>query len=272
MDVMTKLGDLDSVLGELRDAAVRQGHAVDDLGVEEPPPVDLEVAVAEALRRPIGSPPLRELAAGVRTAVVITSDATRPVPTAELLAPVVDELTLAGVPLEGIDLIVGTGAHRPATRDELDAMLGPRFAGRLRAASHDPRADDLVRVGTLLDGSPLSVDRRVAAADLRIAFGNVEPHEFAGFTGGRKAILPAVAGYEVTLRNHSLERLRHPACRPGVLRGNPIHEEMVAAARLARLDFIVNVVFDGRLRPLTQRVICVRFLRPCSSSTVALMR
>jgi nickel-dependent lactate racemase len=250
MDALSKLADLDGTLVGLAALAADEGHAVEHLAVFEPPPVDLDAAVAEALRDPIGSPPLGELAAGARTAAIITSDATRPVPTARLLEQVVEELTAAGVPLDGIDLVVGTGAHRPATRDELDAMLGARFAGRLRAGSHDPRANDLVSVGTLPEGSPISVDRRVAAADLRIAFGNVEPHEFAGFTGGRKAILPAVADYQVTLRNHSLERLRHPRARSGILAGNPIHGEMVAAARLARLDFVVNVVLDGRRRPL----------------------
>jgi len=97
---------------------------------------------------------------------------------------------------------------------------------------------------------PLLIDRRVAAADLRIAFGQVEPHEFAGFTGGRKAILPSVSGYESIVRNHGLEMLAAATARQGVLEGNPIHEEMVAAARLAGLHFIVNVSLDRELRPV----------------------
>jgi len=97
---------------------------------------------------------------------------------------------------------------------------------------------------------PLLLNRRVAEADLRIAFGQVEPHEFAGFTGGRKAILPSVSGYESIVRNHALDMLASPAARPGVLEGNPIHEEMLAAARLAGLDFIVNVALDRESRPI----------------------
>jgi nickel-dependent lactate racemase len=249
-DALRQLEDLDATLTMLGERAVAAGSAVDRLAVVEPPPVDLDAALADALARPLGTPPLAELARGARSAAIITSDATRAVPTARLLDPTLGALLGAGVPLEGIDLIVGTGAHRAATVAEEAAMLGPRWAGRLRVSSHDPRAADLVDVGALPDGTRLRIDRRVAEADVRVAFGQVEPHEFAGFTGGRKAVLPAVADYQATARNHRLERLLHPAVRSGVLGGNPIHEEMVRAARLARLDFIVNVVLDRDLRPL----------------------
>jgi hypothetical protein len=145
---------------------------------------------------------------------------------------------------------VGVGAHRPSTPEEIERLIGADWAGRLRVTNHDARAADLVHIGSTARGVPLSIDRRVAAADLRIAFGQVEPHEFAGFTGGRKAILPSVAGYESIVKNHSLEMLAARSSRQGVLDGNPIHEEMVAAARLAKLDFIVNVALDRDLRPI----------------------
>lgn len=249
-DVTAVSADLDDVLAGLAEHAVAAGHTVDRLEVREPAPIDLDRTLAAALERPRGTAALRELARGARTAAIVTSDATRAVPTARLLGPVLDALTAAGLSPDGIDVIVGTGAHRGATDDEIAAMLGPRWAGRLRVANHDTRAADLVVVGTLPDGHSLRIDRRVAAADVRIAFGKVEPHEFAGFTGGRKSILPAVADYDTTIRNHSVARLAHPRVRSGVLDGNPIHEEMVCAARLARLDFIVNVVLDRELRPL----------------------
>ena len=142
------------------------------------------------------------------------------------------------------------GAHRPATGDEIRRLLGSEWATRLRVTNHDARAADLVAIGRTPRGVPLLVNRRVAQADLRIAFGQVEPHEFAGFTGGRKAILPSVAGYETIVRNHALDMLVAPAARPGVLADNPIHEEMLDAARQARLDFIVNVALDRRSRPV----------------------
>ncbi|GEM_PF-278135 len=245
-----ELADLDAVLDRLAEQVAAAGVVADRLGVAEPPPIDLETELVAALARPIGTPPLRDLARGVRTVAIITSDATRAVPTARLLDPVVATLVEAGVSPDGIDLVVGTGAHRGAGADEIAAMLGRRWSGVLRAGNHDARAADLVAVGRLPDGTPLRLDRRVARADLRIAFGQVEPHEFAGFTGGRKAILPAVADYDAVIHNHALQRLAAPGARSGVLQGNPIHEEMVAAARLGRLDFIVNVVLDRRLRPL----------------------
>ena len=97
---------------------------------------------------------------------------------------------------------------------------------------------------TAMNAVQSSADSLLSVRDLRIAFGQVEPHEFAGFTGGRKAILPSIAGYESIIRNHALDMLAAATARPGVLEGNPIHDEMLAAARLARLDFIVNVALD----------------------------
>jgi nickel-dependent lactate racemase len=242
--------DLDAACDIVAQAAARDGWEVVRLAVVEPPPVELSAALTQALAAPIGSVPLRELARGRRTVAIITSDPTRAVPTAALLDGVVPELLAAGVPLAGIEVVVGVGAHRGARAEEMHSMLGPRWAGRLRIRNHDPHAADLVAVGTTPRGTRVRVDHGVALADLRIAFGQVEPHELAGFTGGRKAILPAVADYQTTLSNHALDMLESPFARPGVLDGNPIHEEMVAAARLAGLDFIINVVLDSELRPL----------------------
>ena len=128
-------------------------------------------------------------------------------------------------------------------------MLGAEWVGRLRVVNHDARGET-VAVGTTSRGNEVLIDRRVAEAGVRIALGLVEAHEFAGFTGGPKAILPAVSGYDTIIRNHSIAMLSHPGARPGVLENNPIHEEMCEAARLARLDFVVNVVLDSGLRPL----------------------
>ncbi len=244
------LRDLDAVVDDLAVTAAEGGCDVRRLGVAEPPPIDLQVALRGALARPAGAPPLRELARGRRSAVVITSDATRPVPAHALIGPVMAELETAGIGADAVDVVIGGGAHRPAYRDEIVRLLGEEWAGRLRVHCHDAKATDLADLGQTPAGTPLLVDRRVAAADLRTSFGQVEPHEFAGFTGGRKSILPAVAGEASILANHAVANLSHPSARPGVLEGNPIHEDMRAAARLARLDFIVNVVLGGDLQPL----------------------
>jgi nickel-dependent lactate racemase len=247
---MHELADLDGLCTRLCESLVRRGLEVEDVAPSDPPPIDLTRALASTLAKPTGTPPLRELARGVRKVAIITADATRATPTAMLLGPVMEQLTRAGVPVDGVDVIIGVGAHRPATRDEIGRLLGAEWAARLRVTNHDARAADLAPIGRTSSGAPLLVNRLVAEADLRIAFGQVEPHEFAGFTGGRKAILPSVAGYESIVRNHALSMLLAPTARPGVLEGNPIHEEMLAAARLARLDFVVNVALDRESRPV----------------------
>ncbi|HMK91956.1 MAG TPA: nickel-dependent lactate racemase, partial [Thermoleophilia bacterium] len=232
-----------ALLPELADCDVRLHAPV------EPRPIDLAAALAGALARPLAAPPLAELARGRRSAAIITSDATRAVPNRRLLPAVVAALNEAGIADEAIDLVVGPGAHRGPTDDELVALFGREWLSRLRVRNHDCRGET-VSVGTTPAGNEVLIDPVVAAADLRIAFGQVEAHEFAGFTGGPKAILPAVSGYETIVRNHSIAMMSHPAARPGVVEGNPIHAEMAAAARLAGLEFVVNVVLDAGLRPL----------------------
>ncbi len=228
---------------------VLSGCEVRSLGPVEPPPIDLLAELPAALGRPFGAAPLSRLARGRARAVIITSDATRAVPNRQLLPSVVSELNAAGIGDEAIDVVIGTGAHRGATPDELRAMFGDEWLARLRVTNHDPRGDTVV-VGTTSRGNEVRVNRLVAEAGVRVALGLVEAHEFAGFTGGPKAILPAVAGYDTIIRNHSLAMMSDPAARPGVLDGNPIHAEMREAAALARLDFVVNVVLDGALRPV----------------------
>jgi nickel-dependent lactate racemase len=244
------LSDLDAVIDGLAASAAAAGCEVRRMGVAEPPPIDLPAALSRALERPVGTPPLRELARGRRRAVIITSDATRPVPTCALIGPVMAELEAAGIARDAVDVVIGGGAHRPARPEEIERLLGPEWAGRVRVSCHDAKAGDLVDLGRTPAGTPLLVDRRVAEADLRLSFGQVEPHEFAGFTGGRKSILPAVAAEASILVNHSIANLSHPRARPGVLEGNPVHEDMLEAMRLAGLHFVVNVVLGGDLHPL----------------------
>ena len=250
MTAMDELADLDALCARLAGSPLLHDYEVLQLAPSDPPPIDLHAALASALAKPTGTPPLRDLARGRRTAAIITTDATRATPSAALIGPVMAELARGGIASDEVEVVIGVGAHRPATRDEIQRLLGAEWATRLRVTNHDARAGDLVAIGRTSRGVPLLLNRRVAEADLRIAFGQVEPHEFAGFTGGRKAILPSVAGYESIVRNHSLDMLASPAARAGVLQGNPIHEEMVEAARLVGLHFIVNVALDRELRPV----------------------
>ena len=248
---MTTTAESDALvatMAELAVAAARLGHSVTTLAPPAPPPLDLVAATRAALAAPVGAPPLRELACGRDGVVIVTSDATRAVPTAGLLDAVMPELEAAGIGPGEVTVVIAAGAHRPATQAELARLLGPRWAG-LRVLQHDARGGGLVDLGRTSRGTPVAVHPAVAHAGLRIALGVVEPHEFAGFSGGRKAIVPGVAAYETILANHSVEHLSHPLTRPGVLAGNPVHEDMLEAVKLVGPVFIVNVALDELLRP-----------------------
>jgi nickel-dependent lactate racemase len=249
LDDLIGEGDIDGALAALRERGPLDGAEAALRRAEDAPAIDAAAALRAALAAPTAVAPLRALAAGRPSAAVVTSDATRAVPNRLLLPVVLDELAAGGLAPDTVTVIVGGGAHRPATDAELHAMLGEELLRRVRVVTHDARRSDCVEVGVTPSGTPVRINRTVVEADLRIALGVVEPHEFAGFTGGRKALLPGVAAYETIVRNHTAKAITHDQARPGGLAGNPVHEDMVAALRLAPLDFIVNVALDRRLRP-----------------------
>ncbi len=200
--------------------------------------------VEAALENPIGSQPLHLLARGKGRCTIIISDHTRPVPSRDILPPVLRELR-RGNPDIQIRLLVATGFHRPTTTAELAAKLGPEIADREEIIVHDafdPGSN--VEIGILPSGAPLVIDRAAVETDLLIAEGFIEPHFFAGFSGGRKSVLPGVCDKTTVLGNHCGAFIGSPCARTGILEGNPLHTDMVAAAKMARLQFIVNVIID----------------------------
>ena len=200
--------------------------------------------VEEAMASPIGSMPLEKLAEGKRTCTVIISDHTRPVPSRDILPPVLKALR-QGNPDIDITLLVATGFHRPTTTVELEAKLGPEIAGSEKIRVHDafdPASN--VEIGVLPSGARLVIDRAAVETDLLVSEGFIEPHFFAGFSGGRKSILPGVCDAVTVLGNHCGEFIASPFARTGILENNPLHRDMVAAAELAKLAFIVNVVIN----------------------------
>lgn len=200
--------------------------------------------VAEAMASPIGSLRLCELARGKRKVVVIISDHTRPVPSRVILPLMLREIR-QGNPDAEITLLVATGCHRETTPEELRAKLGEEIYAREKIVVHDcDDAANLVSLGTLPSGGELKVNRLACEADLLVAEGFIEPHFFAGFSGGRKSVLPGVAGRESVLANHCAEFIDDPRARTGILEGNPIHRDMLWAARQAKLRYIVNVVLN----------------------------
>ena len=200
--------------------------------------------VREAVNNPIGSSRLSELAVGKNTCTIIISDHTRPVPSRDILPPMLSELR-KGNPNIQVTLLVATGFHRLTTKDELVSKLGEEIAANEKIVVHDAfNAESNVRLGILPSGAPLVIDRVAVETDLLVSEGFIEPHFFAGFSGGRKSVLPGVCDKTTVLGNHCGEFIASANARTGILEGNPLHIDMVAAARMAKLQFIVNVVID----------------------------
>ena len=202
--------------------------------------------VEAALRNPIGSEPLEKLAEGKHKVVLIASDHTRPVPSKVLVPPML-EAVRRGNPQAEITILIATGCHRGTTKAELIEKFGPEIVENERIRIHDCAADgDMVTIGTLPSGGDLRINRIAAEADLLISEGFIEPHFFAGFSGGRKSVLPGIASRETVYWNHNAEFIGSPFARTGILAGNPIHEDMIYAARRAKLAFICNVVINAK--------------------------
>jgi nickel-dependent lactate racemase len=216
-----------------------------------PPLADVSGAIQAALLRPIDSPPLHQLAhAGNRVCIVFT-DITRSSPDHLLVPAVLSELERAGVQDADITLLCGTGMHRPSTRAEKIAKLGEAVAGRYRVVDNQPQDPHLlVDLGVTPGGVPVSVHRSVVEANLVLATGIVEPHQYAGYSGGRKTVAVGAAGEALIAHTHGPVFLDHPGTRLGRIEGNPFHEAITEAARRAGLRFILNVVLDDRARIL----------------------
>ncbi len=200
--------------------------------------------VKAAMAHPIDSPTLRELAVGKKTCTIIVSDHTRPVPSKHIIPFMLDELR-KGNPDIQITFLVATGYHRPTTKEELAGKLGQDIVDHEKIVIHNSRdSSSNVQVGVLPSGAKCVLDKVAVEADLLVAEGFIEPHFFAGFSGGRKSILPGISDQVTVLGNHCSKFIDSPYARTGVLDGNPLHKDMLAAAKLAKLAYIVNVVID----------------------------
>ena len=206
---------------------------------------DPAALVEAALDNPIASPRLEELAAGKRDIVIICSDHTRPIPS-RIITPILLRRIRSVSPEARIRLLIAVGSHRRTTREELIAKFGDEIVAREEIVVHDSRDPaGLVRIGTLPSGGPCIINKIAAEADLLISEGYVEAHFFAGFSGGRKSVLPGISAYETIRANHSGPSLADERTRTGNLEGNLVHRDMVYAARTAKLAFILNVVLNG---------------------------
>ncbi len=201
--------------------------------------------VEEALANPIGTPPLRELAVGKNRVVIVTSDHTRAVPS-KLTLPILLREIRAGNPQADITILIATGLHRPTTEAEQRRMFGDAIVDHEKIVVNEAFKDeDFSYVRTLPSGAELWVNKVALDCDLLITEGFIEPHFFAGFSGGRKSMLPGICNAATVNENHSYKAISSPYATTGVLEHNPIHEDMVCAARAVNVQFILNVALNG---------------------------
>ena len=234
---------------------------------------DASAALDAALDSPIGCDALVKLAQGKRTAAISVCDITRPAPNRVTLPPLLKRLHGAGIRKDGIVILIATGLHRAATQEEIGVILGPEIASTYNVASHDARDFAAHRsLGTTRRGTPVYIDERFMAADLHLSLGFVEPHLMLGFSGGRKLVVPGQAAQETIKVIHSPRFNREPLATEGSIEGNPLHQEFLEIAAMARHDFILDVtltrdreisgVFAGN--PVKAHAAAVRFFESTS--------
>ncbi|MBE6872126.1 MAG: nickel-dependent lactate racemase, partial [Ruminococcaceae bacterium] len=206
--------------------------------------------VKKALKNPVGSKSLSELSRRKNNIVIIASDHTRPVPS-KIIIPQMLKQIREGNPSADITILVATGCHRATTKQELINKFGEEIVATEKIYIHDcDEKEKLVNIGTLPSGGQCEINKIALDADLVVAEGFIEPHFFAGFSGGRKSVLPGIAGRTTVLANHCSEFIAHENARTGILEGNPIHNDMIWAAKKAKLAFIVNVVLNSKKEPI----------------------
>lgn len=238
---------------------------------------ELAAALDAALDAPIGTKPLVELARGKRTAAISVCDITRPAPNSVTLPPLLQRLHQGGIPVEGVTILIATGLHRMATEEEVVKIVGPEIARSYRIVSHD--AKDLAAhraLGETRRGTPVFIDERFLAADLHITLGFVEQHLMLGFSGGRKLIAPGLAAQQTIKRIHAPRFMREPMAHEGSIEANPLHDELLEIARMARHDFMLDVtltrereisgVFAGA--PMEAHAAAVSFVRASGLETI----
>ncbi len=208
------------------------------------PKLSEEELCKEALKNPIGSDKLSELAKDKKDVVIIASDHTRPVPSKIMMPLMLKEIREKNPDID-ITILISTGTHRSTTDQELINKFGEEIVKNEKIVVHDAVNSELVKIGKLPSGSDLLINKRAFEADLLVAEGFIEPHFFAGYSGGRKSVFPGITSRKSVVANHCAEYIADENSRTGILKNNPIHEEMISAARQANLAFIFNVVLNS---------------------------
>jgi len=203
-------------------------------------------AISAAISNPIKSKPLSELVQGKKTACVVISDFTRPVPNKVILPPLLDTLEENGMAPRNITILIATGMHRPNLGKELENLVGRDIMDRYPIENHYCRKPETYRKIDEIEGAPIEINTRYLDSDLKILTGLIEPHFYAGYSGGRKAILPGISSFETMKFMHSYEMINHKGVTNCLLEGNPFHEYGIRVTELARPHFILNVVINQK--------------------------
>jgi len=212
---------------------------------DKPRVPDPTAEIKRALKEPLGPKKLNEIVKPESRVAIVVDDVTGTAPSESMLPPLLDTLTEIGVKNENVTIIFACGLHRTLKPEEAIKLLGEPVYTRVRSVSHDSKARDLVDIGTTQKhGTKVFLNRSFTEADVRILTGNIGLHYFAGYGGGRKSVLPGISGEETIKHNHAL--LLDPSARTGILSENPVHQDMVEAAAMARVDFVLNVVMNSK--------------------------
>ncbi len=212
---------------------------------QKPGVADPKAEIERAIKEPIGTKRLSEIAKPESKVAIVVDDATRKNPNEAMILPILAELNAAGVKDENVTVIFGCGTHRAVKPEEFVVLLGEEVLKRVKAVNHDAKAQDLVYIGTTKShDNKVFLNRVFAQADVKILLGDVNLHYYAGYGGGRKSVLPGVSGAETVQHNHAM--MLNANAKTGVLEGNPVNEDMTEAARMAKVDFIVNIVENSK--------------------------
>jgi len=205
--------------------------------------------IREAIKNPIGCPPLGEIVkkkSSPQTVCIVVSDATRPVPSHFILEALVKDLNEYGIENAYIDVLIATGLHRVCNQDEIQRIVGKEIArSKINVINHVANDKSFLKyLGESSNGSPIYINKRFFEADLKILTGYVEPHFFFGFSGGRKSLVPGIAGKETIINNHSAKMIASPFARFGIYKENPMHKQSLEIAEKVEVNFIVNICIN----------------------------
>jgi nickel-dependent lactate racemase len=202
------------------------------------------VEIISALEKPINSPRIKEIAKSGNKVAIVVDDATRKTPSYLMVPPILNELNEAGVKDSDVTVIFGCGTHRPVSGEEAKKLLGEEVLSRVKTVSHDCNAEDLVEMGVTSFKTQVFLNKTFAEADVKILTGDINLHYYAGYGGGRKSVVPGVSGTRTIQHNHAL--MLDPNSKIGSLEKNPVHMDMTEVARLANVNFILNVVLNEK--------------------------